>query len=84
MNDNTIGENIRKYRKRGNYTQKQFAQALGISAATLSSYEVGKTIPDISLICKIALMFNTTTDEIVGLYEPDESEETELSSETEE
>lgn len=71
MNNNVIGEGIRKYRKQGNFSQEQFAKALGISAATLSAYETGKTIPDMSIIIKIANMFNTSTDDILGIHTPE-------------
>lgn len=71
MNNNVIGEGIRKYRKQGHFSQEQFAKALGISAATLSAYETGKTIPDMSIIIKIANMFNTSTDDILGIHTPE-------------
>ncbi len=75
MPDTTIAENIRLYRMRGGYTQKQFAEALGISAATLSSYETGKTMPGVDIICKIATMCKVSPDEVVGFRTPDSEEE---------
>ncbi len=71
MNENLIGERIRKFRKAGNYSQEQFAKALGISTATLSAYETGKTQPSMNVIIKIALMFNTSTDHILNLVSPE-------------
>lgn len=75
MDKVAVGENIRLYRLRGGYTQKQFAEALGISAATLSSYEAGKTLPDMTVMCKIADMFRVSTDELAGILSPDSEED---------
>ncbi len=75
MPETTLSENIKTLRLRGGYTQKQFATALGISAATLSSYETGKTDPDPTIVNKIATMFRMSADEIVGLKAPDSEEE---------
>ncbi len=67
MTKEELGERIRLYRKRGGYTQQEFAKILGISAATLSSYETGKTEPTIDIIGKIAALYNTTTDAVLDL-----------------
>ena len=61
-----IGENIRSLRKERGMTQALLAKAIGVSVATLSSYETGKTAPPISLIRKMALTFGTTIDDLLG------------------
>ncbi len=65
--ENVIGENIRFLRKRRNLSQAQLAKALNISAATLSSYETGKTIPTKSLILKASSVFEVSTDTILDI-----------------
>jgi DNA-binding XRE family transcriptional regulator len=45
-------------------TQEKAAKELGITRATLSSYESGKTIPDIETGKKMAALYKTTVDEL--------------------
>ena len=71
-NENVIGENIKRYRKKSNYSQKQLAKALGISPATLSSYETGKTIPDSKFIFQLSLKLELPTDLILDIKENEE------------
>lgn len=71
MEENIIGDRIRQLRRRRGFSQEQFAKALDISTATLSAYENGKTQPPMNVIMKIALMFNTSTDHVLDLMEPD-------------
>ena len=67
-----LGENIRKLRKSRNYSQGLFAKALGISVATLSSYETGKTAPPASTCAKIADMLGISLNQVINLRD-DES-----------
>ncbi len=73
-NDNIIGNGIRGCRKEFNYSQAQFAKALGISLNTLAAYESGKTIPDMVTIIKIANILHTSTDDILGVRAPKSQE----------
>lgn len=45
-------------------TQEKAAKELGITRATLSSYESGKTVPDIEMGKKMAALYKTTVDEL--------------------
>lgn len=50
----TIGENIKKFRKSANLTQKQLAEKCGLAPGTIQQYELGKREPRIEqqqLIC---------------------------------
>lgn len=71
QNKISIGENIRKHRKKANMSQEQLAKALNISTATLSAYETDKTVPSATLIGKLALYFNTSTDAFLPIETPD-------------
>lgn len=53
MNYTIIGEQIQKYRKAAQLTQKELGEALGISSSAVSRWETGGT-PDISLLPAIA------------------------------
>lgn len=46
-------------------TQEKAAKELGISRATLQSYEAGKTIPDIEMGKKMAALYKTSVDELI-------------------
>lgn len=48
-------------------TQKEAAKRLGISKATLASYENYKTKPDIEMAQKIAALYNMTVNDIIFL-----------------
>lgn len=56
MNQNKIGEIIEKKRKEKHLTQKELAEALGVSNTAISKWENGNNLPDISMLeplCKI-------------------------------
>lgn len=50
----SIGDNIRKYRKSGQRTQKDLGEAIGISNTYLSDIERGRTNPSIKTLKRIA------------------------------
>lgn len=59
-----IGEKIRDLRKERNLSQEILAQYLGVSFQTVSKWENGTTMPDITLIPAIASFFEVSTDEL--------------------
>lgn len=50
----TIGDNIRKYRKMKNLTQKELGDIVKISNTYLSDMEIGRTNPSIKTLKRIA------------------------------
>lgn len=50
----TIGDNIRTYRKKKQFTQKELGELIGISNTYLSDMEIGRTNPSIKTLKKIA------------------------------
>lgn len=58
----TIGQHLRELR--GERSQAEVAQALGISKMALSSYELDKRIPRDSIKIKIAEFYNISVQEI--------------------
>ena len=62
-----IGERIQKLRQARGMTQEQFAAAMEVSVQTVSRWENRVTLPDISLLPKIAVFFNTTADYLLGM-----------------
>lgn len=61
-----FGKYIVKLRKEKGITQAELANALGISRAALSLYEIEKREPDIDTLIKLALYFNVSVDYLLG------------------
>ena len=54
MDKNRFSENLTAHRNRRELTQKQAAEALGISDKTYSKWETGETKPGIDQLCRLA------------------------------
>ena len=69
-----IGNTILQLRKDKNVTQDALAAELGVTAAAVSKWENGYTLPDILMLCALADYFQVTTDELLGrTAKPDEA-----------
>lgn len=73
MNQVLLSERIQRERSRSGFTQEELARRLGVSKAAVSKWECGQSMPDISLLPKIASLFSITIDQLFG-YEPIASE----------
>ena len=47
-------------------TQKQVAEKLGVSPVTVSGWEIGKRTPEPQMLPRLAQVFNTTVDNLLG------------------
>ena len=54
---------LRKARK---FTQQKLAEKLGVSHQAVSNWERGESMPDISILPKLAALLGTTTDNILS------------------
>jgi transcriptional regulator with XRE-family HTH domain len=70
MNVN-VGKKIKELRLAKNMTQAEFAQRIGMTASTVSSYEVSERQPSYDVLIKIAKLFNVTTDFLLGYTNAD-------------
>ena len=59
------GKVISQMRKRKGPTQKQLAIKLGISDKTISKWEVGNGMPELSLMVPLCEILGITTDELL-------------------
>ncbi len=62
-----FGERLRLLRQTKGLTQKQLALQLGLSKSIVSSYENGFRYPSFDVLIKIASVFGTTTDYLLGV-----------------
>ena len=80
MDNVKTGILIAKKRKEKQLTQKDLADKLGVSNATVSKWETGKGFPDISLIESLASALEISVSEVLSGVEREqpESEHTEM------
>ena len=60
MQTKTVGQRIRYLRTQSSMTQKALAEVLYVSHRTISSWELGKTEPDITSIIKLSALFHAS------------------------
>ncbi len=56
---------IRRYRKARGLTQAEFAEALGMSQASISRFETGERKPDVDDLIAIARYFGCKVDDLI-------------------
>ena len=65
--DETLGKRIALHRKRLSLTQDALAEKLGVTAQAVSKWENDQSCPDITMLPKLAEIFDVTTDELLGI-----------------
>ena len=65
MDQIKIGALLRSLRKEKEITQEELAEKLGVSGRTISRWETGNNMPDISLLVEIAEFFDVSIPEII-------------------
>ena len=63
----TLTESLKRIRKQYKMTQEDVAKFLGISRSGYTYYETGKTVPSVEMLKKLATMYDTTIDDVVGM-----------------
>lgn len=71
---NTLGNNIKMFRKRKGINQKEFATKIGVSNVVLSRYENGIRTPDNTIQNKIADILDISLDELHGRTNKDRTD----------
>lgn len=59
-----FSKNLRRLRLAKNMTQEQAASALGVSAQSISRWECGTTLPDVTMLPAIAKLYCVTIDDL--------------------
>ncbi len=60
-----IGERVKRFRRRKDYCQESFAEALGVSSMTVSRIENGITPMNVLLLLKISEVLEVEVEEIL-------------------
>jgi transcriptional regulator with XRE-family HTH domain len=66
MNQIKIGEFLKELRKEKGLTQEQLAEQFNVSRRSVSRWETGSNMPDISLLVEIAEFYDTSIPEIIN------------------
>lgn len=60
-----IGKKLKKKRQEAKLTQKELAEILHVSRQTISSWEVGRTYPDLDVLVAISELYDTPLDDLL-------------------
>lgn len=71
--EQTLGKRIIAHRKRLGLTQDALAEQLGVTAQAVSKWENDQSCPDITMLPRLAAIFGTTTDELLGIEKAEEA-----------
>ncbi len=66
MNQEKIGKFISELRKENNMTQEQLAEKMGVTDKSISRWENGKTMPDLSMLPILANELNVEVSELLN------------------
>ena len=69
-----FGGRLQRARGKGSFTQETVADRLGVSTQTIRNWEAGRTEPGQGDKDRLAELYNTPVDELIGTDEPDLSD----------
>lgn len=78
-----LGKSLSQARKKSGLSQEDVAEKLGVSRQTISKWETGETIPDICQSKRMAMLYNTSLDDLIE-FNIDEKEIQEMIERTHE
>lgn len=62
----TVAEMIKQTRTTSNMTQEEYGQKLGVSRQTVSSWENGRSIPDLQMLIDICNIYHISLDKLLN------------------
>ena len=75
MDCSKVGRLILSLRQERGLTQKQLAESLGLSDRTISQWERGLGLPDVSLLRELSAVFGVNIEQLLaGDLQPNEQE----------
>lgn len=75
MDQQKIGNYLRELRKQKNMTQEELAEHFGVTGRSVSRWETGANLPDLSLLVEIADFYNIDLSDIINGGEADNAPE---------
>lgn len=60
-----IGDRIKEYRIHSGFTQAELAQKVDVKPSVVSSWEIGRTEPNLGQCSKMSKLFDVSIDELV-------------------
>lgn len=67
FNAEELGRRIKELRVEADLSQKGLAEKAGIKQNTVAQYEKGVAKPSLEVLVRLAIIFQTTTDFLLGL-----------------
>lgn len=67
-----VGDKLKALRERHHYSQMEIGEKLHVEAQTVSSWELGKTAPDIESLKELGKMYGVSLDYLLGLEDIEE------------
>lgn len=67
LDEMLLADNIKKYRRLSGITQNELAEKLFVSPQSVSKWECGISVPELSKLCEMANMFNVSIDRLIGM-----------------
>ena len=62
-----FGNRLKDLRTKKGLSQEQLAHQLGVTKSMISAYETSMRMPSYRVLIKIALLFNVSTDYLLGI-----------------
>ena len=72
---NTIGRNIKNFRKNKGFTQEELADLLNVTPQAVSKWESELSMPDVSMLIPLAQVLGVSTDALLGYDSLSENDE---------
>lgn len=64
---NGLGERLQKQRQLLNLSQKEVANAIGVSASIISNYESAERVPSVENLMALAGLYRCSVDYLLGI-----------------
>ena len=61
-----LAQNLSKYRKAANLTQSELGEKLSYSDKSISKWERGEGVPDVSVLIRLSELYGVSLDELLG------------------
>ncbi len=74
MGRNSLGLRIKAAIARSPLTASQVAERVGVTQSVVSRYCSGERTPSVAVLPRLARVLSVSTDELLGLPQPDEDE----------